>query len=166
MAVTRLEHVVHPPVGLRPRARPWLRFYRALVAHWYAGQLDRRLAEGASPRASALLAIHAERITGRRSRARVADGLARARRDAHAAQPGISAAIPPNASEVRAARIVLGTLERRLLAPEPVTPRGVALLRILLTDGASPLYRPGERGALGSDLRAAAAALEEQAALT
>jgi hypothetical protein len=160
MAVTRLEHVAYPPVGLRSRTRPWQRVYRALAAQWYAGQLDRRLAQGTSPNATALLAIHAERITGPRGRARVAEGLARARRDAHAAHSGFSAAIPPHASEVRAARTVLETLERRLLAPEPVTPRGVALLRVLLTDGAGPLYRPGEPGVLGSDLRAAAAALE------
>jgi len=59
-----------------------------------------------------------------------------------------------------AARTVLATLGRRLRAPEPVSPRGVALLESLLTDGTSPLYLPTERGALGSRLRAAAAALE------
>jgi hypothetical protein len=35
-----------------------------------------------------------------------------------------------------------------------------AMLLMLLTDGTSPLYRPDEPGALGSRLRAAAAALE------
>jgi hypothetical protein len=34
------------------------------------------------------------------------------------------------------------------------------LLRVLLMDGSSALYRPSEPGALGSELRAAAAALE------
>jgi len=61
---------------------------------------------------------------------------------------------------VLAARGVLATLDRRLRAPEPVTPRGVTLLQALLTDGTSPLYRPSEPGGLGSQLRAAAAALE------
>ena len=90
----------------------------------------------------------------------LAEGLARAIRDAHATTPGFSAAVRPQRQEVLAARAVLGTLERRLRAPEPVTARGVALLQALLTEGTSPLYRPDEPGALGSQLRAAAAALE------
>jgi hypothetical protein len=73
---------------------------------------------------------------------------------------GFSAAVGPNRRELLAARTVLGALERRLRAPEPVAARGVALLYTLLTDASSALYRPGEPGALGSELRAAAAALE------
>ncbi|MBV8998793.1 MAG: hypothetical protein JO304_07020 [Solirubrobacterales bacterium] len=51
-------------------------------------------------------------------------------------------------------------MDRRLRGAEPVTAQGVALLESLLTDGTSPLYVPTEPGALGSRLRAAAAALE------
>jgi hypothetical protein len=91
---------------------------------------------------------------------RLADGLARAIRDAEGATPGFSAAVQPHRQEVVAARAALSILERRLRNPEPVTARGVALLQALLTDGASPVYRPTEPGALGSQLRAAAAALE------
>jgi hypothetical protein len=58
------------------------------------------------------------------------------------------------------ARTVIAALDQRLRAPEPVSAHGMALLLVLLTDGASPLYRPSEPGALGSRLRAAAAALE------
>ena len=65
--------------------------------------------------------------------------------------------------EVIAARTVLATLDRRLRAAEPVSAQGIALLESLLTDGASPLYLPTEPGALGSRLRAAAAALEPPA---
>jgi hypothetical protein len=90
----------------------------------------------------------------------VAAGLARAVRDAEAASHGFSAAVQPDRREVLAARTVIATLRRRLRAPEPVTARGVILLRGLLTDGNGPLYLPSEPGALGSRLRAAAAALE------
>jgi hypothetical protein len=90
----------------------------------------------------------------------VAAGLARAVRDAEATSRGFSAAIRPDRREVIAARIVLHTLDRRLRAAEPVSAQGIAMLESLLTDGASPLYRPAEPGALGSWLRAAAAALE------
>jgi hypothetical protein len=162
MTVTNLERVAYPSLGLRWRARLWQRICLTLLARWHAGELDRRLVAGIRPSADALLAIHAERITGRRSRVRVADGLARAQREAQTVAPGFSAAIRPHRSEVVAARAVLDTLEHRLGCPRSVTARGVALLRLLLTDGASSLYRPRETGALGSDLRAAAAALEAQ----
>lgn len=96
-------------------------------------------------------------------RARVAAGLARAVRDAEAGTRGFSAAVRPDRREVIGARTVLATLDRRLRATEPVSARGVALLELLLTDGTSSLYRPAEPGALGSELRAAAAALEPPA---
>jgi hypothetical protein len=93
----------------------------------------------------------------------VAAGLTRAADDAVAGPHAFSAAVRPDAREVVAARVVLATLDRRLRASEPVSARGVALLESLLTDGISPLYRPTEPGALGSRLRAAAAALEPPA---
>ena len=55
---------------------------------------------------------------------------------------------------------MIAALDRRLRSPEPVAPQGVAMVRALLVDGNGLLYRPGEPGALGSRLRAAAAAME------
>lgn len=150
MALSRSERVASPPFSLRVRARWCSRVRPAWIVWWRAARLDRELAAGASPRASALLALRAQRITGRRSRRRLADGLARAIRDAQATTPGFSAAVRPHRREVLAARTVLATLDRRLRAPEPVTARGVALLRVLLTEGTSPLYRPGEPGVSGA----------------
>lgn len=131
-----------------------------LITVWRGAQLDRQLAAGAYPLPDTPLALHVRRITSRRGRAHVADGLARALRDAVAIAPAFSAAARPDCHEVFAARTVLAALERRLRGPEPVAGRGVALLRELLTDGSGPLYRPAEPGVLGSKLRAAAAALE------
>jgi hypothetical protein len=90
----------------------------------------------------------------------VAAGLTRAVRDAEAGTSGFSAAVRPYRREVIAARTVLATLDRRLRGVEPVSAQGVALLESLLIDGTSPLYVHIEPGALGSRLRAAAAALE------
>jgi hypothetical protein len=84
----------------------------------------------------------------------------RAVRDAEGRTIGFSAAVRPHAREVVAARTVIATLDRRLRSAAPVSAQGVALLQSLLTDGTSPLYLPSEPGALGSRLRAAAAALE------
>ena len=131
----------------------------ALTVWWRSWELDRRLAEGADPRSDALLQARARRITGRRSRKRVAEGLAGALAKSRV-QPTFTAAVRPNGREVLAARTVLATLDRRLRSSEPVAARGVAILLVLLCDCTSPLFAPGEPGGLGSRLRAAAAALE------
>ena len=162
MSVADLERISYPPLWRRQRGRRW-RIRLRLIASWRAAELDRQLAAGASPNDGALLSIRGELLTSRRHRARVAAGLARALRDAEATTHGFSAAVRPDRREVIAARVVLATLDHRLRATEPVTPQGVALLDLLLTDGTGPLYRPTERGALGSRLRAAAAALEPPA---
>jgi hypothetical protein len=160
MSVADLDRVSYPPLSLRPRGGRRRRVRLALIAGWRAAELDSQLAAGASPAADALLAIRARRLTSRRYRARMAAGLARAVRDAEGAGRGFTAAVRPDRREVIAARTVLATLDRRLRAAEPVSAQGIALLESLLSDGASPLYRPTEPGALGSQLRAAAAALE------
>ncbi|HTP20217.1 MAG TPA: hypothetical protein VMJ65_11480 [Solirubrobacteraceae bacterium] len=163
MSVADLERISYPSLSLRPTRSLWTRIHLALIAGWRAGELDSQLAAGTSPSADAPLAIRARRLTSRRHRARVAAGLARAVRDAETTTRGFSAAIRPDRREVIAARTVLATLDRRLRGGEPVSPQGVALLESLLTDGTSALYRPAEPGALGSRLRAAAAALEPPA---
>lgn len=161
MSVADLERISYTPRRrLLPGKRRWRRIHLALIAGWRARELDRQLAAGADPGASALLAIRGERLRSQGHRLCVAAGLARAVRDAEATTRGFSAAVRPDQREVVAAQSVLATLDRRLRAPEPVTAQGVALLESLLTDGTSPLYHPAEPGALGSQLRAAAAALE------
>jgi hypothetical protein len=132
----------------------------ALLAWWHALELDRQLAAGADPRSSAVLATRARRITASRSRRRISAGLVGALSRDQGGHPGFTAAVRSDAREVLAARTVLTALAARLRAPEPVAPQGAAMLLMLLTDGTSPLYRPGGPGALGSRLRAAAAALD------
>jgi hypothetical protein len=154
-----LEHPSSPWVIRRSgvRRRP---ARSALFAWWHALELDRQLAAGADPRSSAVLAMRARRITAARSRRRISGGLAGALSRAQGGHPGFTAAVRSDAREVLTARTVLTALAARLRAPEPVAPQGVAMLLMLLTDGTSPLYRPGAPGALGSRLRAAAVALE------
>lgn len=160
MSVADFQPISYPPLAVRRRGGRWPRVRLALIARWRAAQLDRQLAAGVSPAASSLLAMRSERLTSPRFRARVADGLSRSIRDVETRTPGFSAAARPHRAEVVAARTVLATLDRRLRGAEPVSARGVALLESLLTDGTSALYQPSEPGALGSSLRAAAAALE------
>jgi hypothetical protein len=160
MAVSGLERVASPQVRIRLGAGWWRRFRLALIVGCRASQLDRELATGTTPQHSAVIGLRARRITAQRSRERVAAGLLRALGSAAENSPGFSAAVRPHRREVLDARIVLTAVAQRLLAPEAVTAHGVAMLQVLLTEGESPLYRPSEAGALGSRLRAAAAALE------
>ena len=74
--------------------------------------------------------------------------------------PGFTPAQRAHQHEVAGERTVIGALDRRLRSSEAVAPRGMAMLHMLLADAASPLLRPSEPGALGSRLRAAAAALQ------
>lgn len=138
---------------------PWRRLRLALIVGWRAAELDRRLAAGVSPWHSDELALRARRISRRRSRSRLADGLSRAVR-AGEEVTGFSAAARPHPGEVLEARSRLLTIARRLRAPEPVAARGVAMVQMLLTDATSPLYQPAGQGALARHIRAAAAAIE------
>jgi hypothetical protein len=162
MSVSRLERVSPRLIGAERHGRRHRWIHLALIAWWQAPRLDAELAAGVNPAASAVIGTRAQLITRRRSRRRVADGLAGALARARSGNQGITAAIPPHAREVLAARAVLSALDRRLRSPQPVSARGMAMLRTLLTDGTSPLYQPTSPGALGSRLRAAAAALEPE----
>jgi two-component system KDP operon response regulator KdpE len=138
----------------------WRRIRVFVFVRWEGARLDRELAAGISPHTCEALALRARMITGRRGRASVARGLASVLRSASDNAAAFSAAVRPDRREVLAARTVIDAIERRLVAPEPLTARGIAMLLGLLTDPASPLYRSDEPGALGSRLRAAAAALD------
>jgi hypothetical protein len=75
------------------------RAYLRLIAFWKGTELDRQLAAGIDPHTTEVLALRAERITERRSRTRVANGLARALSIAQETAPGLTAAVRPRASK-------------------------------------------------------------------
>ena len=160
MAVSPLEHATSPWAAPSSRSRRRGRI-RATASAWINGwELDRQLAAGCDPESDAALEARARRITTRRSRRRLADGLARVLRTVEPARPGFTAAARPDAAEVLAARTVLASVEHRLRCNDQIAPPGAAMLGLLLTDCAGPLYNPTGPGELGSRLRAAAAALE------
>jgi len=98
-----------------------------------------------------------------RSRHQLADGVERLIAAAHMPRRGFSAAVAPRRDEVRCARSVLEALVERLRDGRPVAVRGVALVRVLLTEGASPAYAPRRPGALTDWAVSALAALERPA---
>jgi hypothetical protein len=63
-------------------------------------------------------------------------------------------------ARVREARPELEDLVDHLLAPVPVSARGMALVRQLLRDGSGPLFRYESQGDLRRQVSCASAALE------
>jgi hypothetical protein len=131
-----------------------------LLAAWRGAELDRQLAAGVEPQSSLLLALRARKLISDRSRRRVARGLVRAYRNAQQATPCFTAAVRPNARELLPAQGLLAAIDRRLRSPAPIRAEGIAIIEVLLTDGASPLYQDVESGTLMRQLQAATAALE------
>jgi hypothetical protein len=80
----------------------------------------------------------------------LARGVERLVAAADRTRPRITAAIPPHRAEVRQARRELLSLAEVLRADGPVSPRGVALVSRLLTDGTGPAYAPAQLGALAA----------------
>ena len=104
--------------------------------------LDHELARGVHPGSSSALALHARRLLSPGGRERIAAGLEEATR--RAGQPiRSSAQVPLRRAAILEARPELESLAAELRTDDDCRVRGVALARLLLTDGASPLYGPG-----------------------
>ena len=129
-----------------------------IVAHLRAGHFDRILAVGAPPHPDSALAVHAVRLTSRAEREAVARALRRAADDAGHPTATLTLRVPLHWSNVAAASELIDAVTLRLHSPRPVGVRGMARLRVLLSDGAGPLYRYG-RGDLIGRLGAALAEL-------
>jgi hypothetical protein len=125
-----------------------------------ARQLDCELARGTSPESSADLSVRAHDLIAVRTRAMLAQSIRRLVQDAtHPLRP-LHFSVPICRSKVWRCRHTLEELADRLLSAEPLDPRCLAQVRLLLSDGAGPLYfRPGDDD-LAPALERAIAALE------
>lgn len=128
------------PVRYQPRRRhqpiAWL------LVHLRATWIDRALASGAPAWKSPTHAERALQLTSDRSRRRLAQGLERLVEDAErpASDFRNTAVIRPCRVQVREALPQIFAVALRLRDRAPVDARGVAALRLLLTDGAGPCY--------------------------
>jgi len=132
-----------------------------LTARLRTGALDRQLALGASPDATAPLELRAqvlERMSARRELARTLRRLL-AEADTRVPHPR-SGVVPILRDRIRDASDELRILIERLLAPGPVSVQGVAQIRLLLQDGSGPLFHREARECLRTSLRRAADALQ------
>jgi hypothetical protein len=112
---------------------------RRLATRLLGHDLDRRLAAGECCDRGGRLAERARFLTGARSREHLASSL---REIVSVAEdpPRRDGIVPLARAEVSASAYELRLLASRLQAPAPVDPRGVAEVRLLLTDGSGPLY--------------------------
>lgn len=152
---TRPVVVETGPWGVEAREATWR---ERILARILARRLDQQLAAGRSPESSPLLSLRAQRLARPATRLALAHSLARLLHEA--ASPRARRQIPlADPGTMRAVERDLVDLVDHLVAPAPVSARGVALVHELLVDGAGPLYRTSPR-ALRAELRNAARALE------
>jgi hypothetical protein len=148
------------PTGANPDvivARP-ARLRERLAARIRATRLDAELARGVAPEARAPLALRARALGEYRIRSALGRQIRRIVDDARGPHDLGRAQVPTRRDEVLAAALELDELAERLLTPGPVAAGGLAQVRLLLTDGASPLYFRGApeglRGAVDRALTA------------
>jgi len=132
--------------GVWARRVTW---YERLQSHLCGDRLDRALAAGVPPETDPLLALRAAQISSPKSRSELASLVRRI----------LSSALTPDDSPFRARSMAIlprvrkaqrefETLVERLEAPVPLPARGMAAVKLLLRDGAGPLYRYESRQSL------------------
>ena len=129
-------------MGARPLRTRMVWLLARLRAFW----LDRQLAAGVVPWHSKVHAARSLQLTSDRSRRALACSLEHLVEQADG--PPVhwrSAAVLPCRPQVSEARPVILAIAARLRATAPVDARGMARLRLLLTDGAGPCYTPSGR---------------------
>ena len=118
-----------------------------VTARLRANRLDTELARGAAPTRAAL-ALRAQDLGERRTRERLGRSVRRILDDARTDRPLSIARVPIQRSEVLAAAWELDRIAETLLTPGPVAASGVAQVRLLLINGAGPLYSRDAPGGL------------------
>ncbi len=144
--------------AVRGDETPRVPYGTRVMARLLAAKFDRMLAVGVPAPAGSPLAVHAERLTSVEEREAIAHSLRRSVNDARNRSALVSSRVELNVPNIVAAEDRIDEVTLRLHSPRPVTARGVARLRLLLSDGAGPMYRYG-RGDLEGRLGAALAAL-------
>ncbi len=112
-----------------------------------------------TPRRARELNRRARQLTSHRCRAGFAAGIRNILEEADYPQRFYSAAVPVHRREVLRERGFLVAIAEDLLSDDELSPRGIALVEELLTDGSSPIYSPSYEGALHARLTHARAAL-------
>jgi hypothetical protein len=137
---------VYPVPRFRAASEPTRRSLGRRLSVWlHRVELDEQLAAGAEPLGGTLLRDRAEQLGTRGERAKLARGLGDALRDSRKPKPIHATRLPLRRREIRNCDEDIIALIRRLEDGGPVDAQGAAMVALLLSDGASPLYRAGDR---------------------
>ncbi len=148
-----------PPYGSKRGAVARTPWSARLAARIFADRYDRAIENRVPVTPGSALAAHAARIVASREREELGRALRSALRRANEPRGGgLSYRIPLHAARIAAAENTIDEVTLRLHAPLPVRARGMARLRLLLSDGAGPLFDAGH-GSLAAELRGVLAAL-------
>jgi hypothetical protein len=128
-----------------------------VIARLRANKFDHQIAVGVPAPAGSALAVHQARLTSTAEREAIARSLQQAVRDAQT-RPTFSSRIPVHPTNIAAAEQLIDRIALRLHSCRPVSARGMARLRRLLSDGSGPFYWYG-KGDLSGRLGAALAEL-------
>ena len=131
-----------------------------ISARVHADRLEHLLADGASPDHDVALALRARALTSDHSRRELAEGLQLVVREAARPTAVSTTRLPLNRRDVVVATDDLAELRYRLLARGPVGVRGVAQVKMLLTEGRGPLRGRSSREQIASVARRAIEALD------
>jgi hypothetical protein len=135
-------------------------FSRRVLARLFAGRYDQQIDRGVTVVPGTPLAAHYVRLASRRECEEMAAALTLVLRDAGllSGAGGTSGRVPIRADVVRQSADTVEDVLARLAGPLPVRTRGMARLRILLSDGRGPLYRTGP-GTFAAAMRGVLAAM-------
>jgi len=129
-----------------------------VIAELFATRFDKQLVAGVAPEPGSALAAHVTRLASGGERRKLAEMLQHSVSESHSRRPRMSATIPVDRAGVAAPVGLIDQVALRLLGPRPVSARGIARLRLLLSDGAGPMYW-SDGGDLGAELRTVLAQL-------
>lgn len=129
-----------------------------VTARLFAARFDHQLAACAAPEAGSPAAAHAARLASRPERDRLADWLRTLLTAVRTAPRPALIRVPPNYGPVIDAQAAIDHIIDLLTDTRPVDIGGMARLRILLADGAGPVYLGGW-GNLQEELNAVIVAL-------
>lgn len=127
-----------------------------LIARAFATTFDRQIDAGALAAPGSPLAAHMNRLASLKERGDLANSLIRI---VHAGPSGAAVQLfPVRSGQVDECRQQIEAIIERLRSLKPVGVQGMARLRLLICDGAGPLYSNGQ-GNLVAELKGVLAAL-------
>jgi hypothetical protein len=144
------EHVA--PFGGLPKR--WLRVPARALAWCAQRRLDGQIAAGADLVADPLRAYQARKLTAMRTRRRLARAIERLPTEAQDPWRAARVSVPLHRRTVLVAQSALLDLSKALVTPGPVDAQGVALARLLLSDGGSPLFGKDPRALMEAVVQA------------